>query len=186
MPVWFISGAFGVSRGFGKELAASVFADGDRSSRSPGTPRRSSTHFPRPARRCWPYGSRSTTRSGPPRFQSSRPSASAATCTAVRILSHVSSAHQRRVPVVDRGPRPEAKLTAFLIERCRLAPPAGSDAANELLGRTVYPRLLRTLLGVEAPLDEESDEASLAADIDLAPIRDAVTALVPSGEVGTP
>jgi hypothetical protein len=64
--------------------------------------------------------------------------------------------------------------------------PAGNDAAHELLGRTVYPRLFRALLGVEAPLDEESDEASLAADIDLAPIRDAVTALVPSGEVGTP
>jgi hypothetical protein len=78
------------------------------------------------------------------------------------------------------------RLAAFLVERCRLAPPAGSDVAHQLLGRTVYPRVFRALLGVEAPLAEESDEASLAADIDLAPIRDAVTALVPSGEVGTP
>jgi hypothetical protein len=72
------------------------------------------------------------------------------------------------------------------VERCRLAPPAGSDLAHRLLGRTVYPRIFRALLGVEAPREEESDEASLAADVDLAPIRDAVTALVPSGEVGAP
>jgi hypothetical protein len=78
------------------------------------------------------------------------------------------------------------RLTAFLVERCRLAPPAGSDLAHRLLGRTVYPRIFRALLGVEAPLEDESDEASLAADVDLAPIRDAVTALVPSGEVGAP
>jgi AcrR family transcriptional regulator len=78
------------------------------------------------------------------------------------------------------------RLAAFLIERCRFAPPAGSDIADQLLGRTVYPRLFRALLGLEAPLDEGSDEASLAADIDLAPIRDAVTALLPSGEAGTP
>jgi AcrR family transcriptional regulator len=77
------------------------------------------------------------------------------------------------------------RLTAFLVERCRLAPPAGSDIAHQLLGRTVYPRLFRALLGVEAPLGEESDETSLAADIDLAPIRDAVTALLPSGGAGT-
>jgi AcrR family transcriptional regulator len=78
------------------------------------------------------------------------------------------------------------RLAAFLVERCRLAPPAGSDIADQLLGRTVYPRLFRALLGLEAPLDDGSDEASLAADIDLAPIRDAVTALLPSGEACTP
>jgi AcrR family transcriptional regulator len=78
------------------------------------------------------------------------------------------------------------RLTAFLVERCRLAPPVGNDVADRLLGRTVHPRLFRALLGVEAPLDEGSDEASLAADIDLAPIRAAVTALLPSGEAGTP
>jgi AcrR family transcriptional regulator len=78
------------------------------------------------------------------------------------------------------------RLAAFLVERCRLAPPAGSDIADQLLGRTVYPRLFRALLGLEAPLDDGVDETSLATDVDLAPIRDAVTALLPSGEAGTP
>jgi AcrR family transcriptional regulator len=78
------------------------------------------------------------------------------------------------------------RLAAFLVERCRLAPPVGNDVADQLLGRTVYPRLFSALLGVEAPLDEGSDETSLSADIDLAPIRAAVTALLPSGEAGTP
>ncbi len=44
----------------------------------------------------------------------------------------------------------------------------------------VYPRLFRALLGVEAPLNERPDEASIAADIDLAPIRRVVAALLPS------
>jgi AcrR family transcriptional regulator len=71
------------------------------------------------------------------------------------------------------------RLAAFLSERCQLAPPASTDIAHELLGRTVYPRLVRALLGVEEPLDERPDEASIAADIDLAPIRRTVAALLP-------
>ena len=54
----------------------------------------------------------------------------------------------------------------------RDAPPASTDIARELLGRTVYPRLFRTLLGVEEPLKERPDEAAIAADLDLAPIRE--------------
>jgi AcrR family transcriptional regulator len=78
------------------------------------------------------------------------------------------------------------RLAAFLIERCQLAPPTSTNIAHELLGRTVYPRLFRALLGVEKTLNERPDEASIAADIDLAPICDAVTALLPSGGVGAP
>ena len=78
------------------------------------------------------------------------------------------------------------RLTAFLGERCRIAPPASDRIADQLLGRTVYPRLFRALLGVEEPLDEASDEASLATDIDLAPIRDAVAALLPTDKIGPP
>jgi AcrR family transcriptional regulator len=77
------------------------------------------------------------------------------------------------------------RLAAFLSERCQLAPPASTDIARELLGRTVYPRLFRTLLGVEEPLKERPDEAAIAADLDLAPIRRAVAALLPSEQVGT-
>jgi AcrR family transcriptional regulator len=80
---------------------------------------------------------------------------------------------------------PHRRLAAFLSERCQLAGPTSSEIAHELLGRTMYPRLVRTLLGVEQPLKEQPDEASIAADLDLAPIRRAVAALVPSEEVGT-
>jgi AcrR family transcriptional regulator len=78
------------------------------------------------------------------------------------------------------------RLAAFLSERCQLAPPASINIAHELLGRTVYPQLFRALLGVEEPLNELPDEASIAADLDLAPIRRAVAALLPSEEAGTP
>ena len=80
----------------------------------------------------------------------------------------------------------QQRLAAFLNERCQLESPASADIAHELLGRTVYPRLFRALLGVEEPLREQPDEASIATDIDLAPIRKAVTALLQSDEVGAP
>lgn len=76
------------------------------------------------------------------------------------------------------------RLAAFLSERYRLAPATSTDIAYRLLGRTVYPRLFRSLLGVDEPLSKQPDEASIAADIDLAPIRDAIAALLPSDEVG--
>lgn len=78
------------------------------------------------------------------------------------------------------------RLAAFLSERCQLAPLISTNIAHELLGRTVYPRLFRALLGVEELLDKRPDEASIAADLDLAPIRRAAAALLPSEEVGTP
>ncbi len=77
-------------------------------------------------------------------------------------------------------------LAAFLSERCQLSPPASARIARELLGRAVYPRFVRALFGVEELLNEWPDEASIAADLDLAPIREAVAALLPSEEVGTP
>jgi AcrR family transcriptional regulator len=80
----------------------------------------------------------------------------------------------------------QERLAAFLSERCQLAPPTSTDIAYELLGRTIYPRLVRALLGVDEPLKEQPDEAAIAADLDLAPIRRAVAALVPSEQVGTP
>jgi AcrR family transcriptional regulator len=71
------------------------------------------------------------------------------------------------------------RLAAFLSERCRLTSPASTDLAHQLLGRTMYPRLFRALLGVEQPLPEQSDETSLATDIDLAAINRTVVALLP-------
>lgn len=74
----------------------------------------------------------------------------------------------------------QERLAAFLNERCQLDSPTSADIAHELLGRTVYPRLFRALLGVEEPLREQPHEASIATDIDLAPIRKTVTGLLPS------
>jgi AcrR family transcriptional regulator len=78
------------------------------------------------------------------------------------------------------------RLAAFLGERWRLAPTACSDLAGELLGRTLYPRLFRALLGIEGPLSEVPDEAAIATDVDLAPLRRAVAALLSSRHAGTP
>jgi AcrR family transcriptional regulator len=72
------------------------------------------------------------------------------------------------------------RLAAFLTERYQLAPATGAQIAGELLARAVYPRLVRALLGVEPPLKEQPDEASIATDINLAPIRRAVATLLPS------
>jgi AcrR family transcriptional regulator len=72
------------------------------------------------------------------------------------------------------------RLAAYLRKQCRLAPRASTDTARELLGHTVYPQLFRALLGVEEPLKDVPDEASIAADVDLAPIRRVVAALLPS------
>ena len=77
---------------------------------------------------------------------------------------------------------PQRRLAAFLGDRHQLTPQTSAEIALELLGRTIYPRLFRALLGVDEPLSEPPDEASIATDIDLAPIRRAVAALVPAGD----
>lgn len=75
----------------------------------------------------------------------------------------------------------QERLATFLNRRHGLGPQASDDIAQRLLGRAVYPRLFRALFGVEEPLDPAVDEASLATDIDLTPIRAAVAALLPAG-----
>jgi AcrR family transcriptional regulator len=78
------------------------------------------------------------------------------------------------------------RLAAFLRERRRLSAPTSTRMAHELVGHTVYPQFVRALFGVEELLNEWPDEASIAADLDLTPIRRAVAALLPAKEVGTP
>jgi AcrR family transcriptional regulator len=77
------------------------------------------------------------------------------------------------------------RLATFLAERYQLEPPSSADVAHDLLGRTVYPRFASALFGLEDLLKEVPDEASIAADVDLAPIRRAVTAVLQSDGVGT-
>ncbi len=81
---------------------------------------------------------------------------------------------------------PHARLAAFLVERYRLEPRTSTDLAHQMLGHTVYPRFARALFGVEALLTDLPDEASLATDLDLAPIRRAVESLLPTVPVPAP
>jgi AcrR family transcriptional regulator len=75
----------------------------------------------------------------------------------------------------------QERLTGFLGERCQLSPAASTRIAEELLGRTTYPRLFRCLFGVDELLEQWPDEASIGTDIDLAPIRETVAALLAHG-----
>jgi AcrR family transcriptional regulator len=51
--------------------------------------------------------------------------------------------------------------------------------AHELIGRTLHPRFVRALFGTEELLTARPEKETIAADVDLAPIRAAVAALVP-------
>jgi AcrR family transcriptional regulator len=75
---------------------------------------------------------------------------------------------------------PHRRLAAFLSERYPLTPPTSAEIAHALLGRTIYPVLVRALLGLDELLPEPPGEGAIAADVDLAPIRRAVAALLPS------
>ena len=71
------------------------------------------------------------------------------------------------------------RLAAFLRERYDLSARASAELARELLGHAVYPQVFRALLGVDEPLTEAPEEASIARDVDLAPIRRVVAKLLP-------
>lgn len=74
---------------------------------------------------------------------------------------------------------PQERLAAFLTERTRVTPSDGGAIAEQLIGRTIYPGLVRALLGVEPLKADSPDAATIAQDVDLAPIRAAVAALLP-------
>jgi AcrR family transcriptional regulator len=75
---------------------------------------------------------------------------------------------------------PQARLAEFLGERYALSPAAGGEIAGDLLGRALSPRLVSALLGVGEPLEGPPEEAAIAADVDLAPIRRAAALLLPA------
>lgn len=70
------------------------------------------------------------------------------------------------------------RLATFITERLHVDSPTASAAAGDLIGRTVYPRFVRALFGTEELSGDLADEASIAADLDLAPIRAAVAELL--------
>jgi AcrR family transcriptional regulator len=73
---------------------------------------------------------------------------------------------------------PHERLAGYLGDHYRLTPQASGDIARQLLGQMIYPRLIRTLLGVEPTIAVRPDEASLEVDVDLAPVRRAVATLL--------
>lgn len=73
------------------------------------------------------------------------------------------------------------RLAAYLGERYAMGGADAAARAEDLLGRTVLPRLFRTLLGVDAPLkDVPPEDTALAKDVDLDAIRRVVAAALPS------
>jgi AcrR family transcriptional regulator len=71
------------------------------------------------------------------------------------------------------------RLSGYLAEQYELGPADSAALAGDLLGRTVLPRLFRTLLNVENPIKDEPDDAALAEHVDLDAIRRVVSAALP-------
>ncbi|MFI7616713.1 TetR/AcrR family transcriptional regulator [Nonomuraea terrae] len=71
------------------------------------------------------------------------------------------------------------RLGVYLAERFAMSGAGSAALAEDLLGRTVLPRLLRRLLNVEEAIKDAPEPATLAEDVDLDAIRRTVTATLP-------
>jgi AcrR family transcriptional regulator len=71
------------------------------------------------------------------------------------------------------------RLSGYLAEQYELGHPDAAALAENLLDRTVLPRLFRTLLNVENPIKDEPDETALGEHVDLTAIRALVSAALP-------
>ena len=71
------------------------------------------------------------------------------------------------------------RLSGYLAEQYELGHADAAALSEDLLGRTVLPRLFRTLLNVENPIKDEPDDAALAEHVDLNAIRELVSAALP-------
>ena len=72
---------------------------------------------------------------------------------------------------------PHQRLSAYLQETFGLSAKASSEAAQDLVGRIIYPHFPRALFGIE-PLSEQLDDETIRADFDLEPVRKAVAELI--------
>lgn len=70
------------------------------------------------------------------------------------------------------------RLASFLRERLKLGPKASAEAAHDLIGRIMHPRLTRALFGVDKVRPDLPGEDKVSADFDLKPIRKAVAMLM--------
>ena len=71
------------------------------------------------------------------------------------------------------------RLSAYLSGQYAMDRADSAALAEDLLGRTVLPRLLRTLLNVEDVIKDMPEVEALARDIDLAAIRRLVSTSLP-------
>jgi AefR-like transcriptional repressor, C-terminal domain len=72
-----------------------------------------------------------------------------------------------------------ARINAYLKTTFRLSAPASREAAHRLLGSILYPRFPRALFGIDE-LAKDFDREALVPNIDLKPVRRAVTELLDS------
>jgi AcrR family transcriptional regulator len=71
------------------------------------------------------------------------------------------------------------RLAGYLATHYPLTEADSTVLAEDLLNRTVLPRLFRTLLNVEEAIKDSPEETTLAGDVDLTAIRRLVTAALP-------
>ncbi len=71
------------------------------------------------------------------------------------------------------------RLSVYLAEHYALDHADSAALAEDLLGRTVLPRLFRTLLNVEEPIKDPPEDTALAEHVDLTAIRRLVSAALP-------
>ncbi len=74
---------------------------------------------------------------------------------------------------------PHQRLSDYLKEKFDLSAKTSSQAAQQLLGRVIYPRFLRALFSLDE-LSEQLDDEAIRADFDLEPVRQAVAELMKS------
>lgn len=72
------------------------------------------------------------------------------------------------------------RLSVYLAGQYAMDPTDSAVLAEDLFGRTVLPRLLRTLLNVEPVIRDAPEETALAEDVDLDAIRRVVSSALPA------
>ncbi|MDQ0376855.1 TetR/AcrR family transcriptional regulator [Amycolatopsis thermophila] len=73
---------------------------------------------------------------------------------------------------------PRERLAAHLAGHFGMDGPRSTSAAQDLIDRTVLPRLFRTLFAAEEPFPDKPAEETLAEDVDLDAIRRVVSAVL--------
>jgi AcrR family transcriptional regulator len=71
------------------------------------------------------------------------------------------------------------RLSGYLAGQYAMSQADSTALAEDLLSRTVLPRLLRTLLNVEDVIKDRPEDTALAADVDLTAIHRLVSAALP-------